>query len=296
VTTEHLLRGLELTVTRRLDGLLHGDYQGLLPGPGSEPGEARAYRPGDDVRRMDWAVTARTNEPHVRMPIAERELETWVLADLSPSLDFGTADCEKRDVAVAALAAVGFLTARVGNRIGGLVVHAQGSTRVPARAGRDHLRALLHRAVTAPRGEGTAGATDLAGSLREIDRLARRRGLVVVVSDFLAPPGWERALRALAARHDVLAVEVLDPRELALPDVGLLTLVDPESGSRLEVQTSDAGLRERYAAAATEQRAGIARSVRAAGADHLVLRTDRDWLFDLVAFVQRRRARRRGAA
>jgi uncharacterized protein (DUF58 family) len=296
VTPERLLRGLELTVSRRLDGLLHGDYQGLLPGPGSEPGEARVYLPGDDVRRMDWALTARTNEPHVRMPVAERELETWVLADLSPSLDFGTADCEKRDVAVAALAAVGFLTARVGNRIGGVVVHAGGSTRIPARAGRDHLRALLHRAVTAPRGDGTAGATDLEGSLREIDRLARRRGLVVVVSDFLAPAGWERALRALAARHDVLAIEVLDPRELDLPDVGLLTLVDPETGSRLEIQTADAGLRARYAEAASNQRAAIARSVRVAGADHVVLRTDRDWLLDLVSFVQRRRLRRRGAA
>jgi uncharacterized protein (DUF58 family) len=296
VTPERLLRGLELTVSRRLDGLLHGDYQGLLPGPGSEPGEARVYLPGDDVRRMDWALTARTNEPHVRMPVAERELETWVLADLSPSLDFGTADCEKRDVAVAALAAVGFLTARVGNRIGGVVVHAGGSTRIPARGGRDHLRALLHRAVTAPRGDGTAGTTDLAGSLREVDRLARRRGLVVVVSDFLAPVGWEKALRALAARHDVLAIEVLDRRELELPDVGLLTLVDPETGSRLEIQTADAGLRARYAEAASNQRAAIARSVRAAGADHVVLRTDRDWLLDLVAFVQHRRLRRRGAA
>jgi uncharacterized protein (DUF58 family) len=292
VTPDRLLRGLELTVSRRLDGLLHGDYQGLLPGPGSEPGEARVYLPGDDVRRIDWALTARTNEPHLRMPVAERELETWVLADLSPSLDFGTADCEKRDVAIAALAAIGFLTARVGNRIGGVLVHAGGSTRVPARAGRDHLRALLHRAVTAPRGDGTGGTTDLAGSLREIDRLARRRGLVVVVSDFLAPPGWEKPLRALAARHDVLAVEVLDPRELELPDVGLLTLVDPETGSRLEVQTGDAALRARYAAAAATQRAGIAAAVRVAGADHLVLRTDRDWLLDLVGFVRRRRLRR----
>ena len=296
MTPERMLRGLELTVSRRLDGLLHGEHQGLLPGPGSEPGEARVYQPGDDVRRMDWAVTARTNEPHVRMPVAERELETWVLADLSPSLDFGTADCEKREVAVAALAAVGFLTARVGNRIGGLVVHAEGTTRIPARPGRDHLRALLHRAITAPRRDGAGGTTDLAASLREMDRLARRRGLIVVISDFLAPAGWERPLRALAARHDVLTIEVLDPRELELPDVGMLTLVDPETGSRLEVQTSDAGLRRRYANAAVKQRATIASSIRASGADHVILRTDRDWLLDLVAFVQRRRLRPRGAA
>ena len=291
MTPEEVLRRLELTVNRKLDGLLHGEHQGLLPGPGSEPGEARLYLPGDDVRRIDWALTARTGEPHVRMQVAERELETWVVADLSASLDFGTGDCEKRDLAVAALGAVGFLTARIGNRIGGLLVHAGGLTRVPARPGGDHLRALLRQAVTAPRGDGT-GRTDLAAALRQADRLARKRGLVVVVSDFLADPGWDRPLRVLAARHQVLAVEVVDRRELELPDVGLLTLVDPETGARLEVQTADAGLRARYAEAAAAQRAGIAATIRSAGAEHLQLRTDRDWLRDLVAFVERRRRAR----
>jgi uncharacterized protein (DUF58 family) len=291
VKAEEVLRRLELTVNRRLDGLLHGEHQGLLPGPGSEPGEARVYVPGDDVRRIDWAVTARTGETHLRMPIAERELETWIVADLSASLDFGTADCEKRDLAVAAIGAVGFLTARVGNRIGGLVVHAGGSTRLPARTGGQHLRALLLKVITAPRGDGH-GRTDLAAALREVDRLARRRGLVVVVSDFLTDPGWEKALRALAARHQVLAVEVVDRRELELPDVGLLSLVDPETGATIEVQTSDEGLRRRFAEAAASQRAGIASALRTAGADHLRLRTDRDWLRDLVAFVDQRRRRR----
>lgn len=285
------LRRLELTVTRRLDGLLHGEHQGLLPGPGSEAGEARLYQPGDDVRRMDWAVTARSVDPHVRMPIAERELETWLVADLSASLDFGTATQEKRDLAVAATGAIGFLTTRGGNRIGGVLLSPDGVVRIPARPGRDHLRGLLHRALTAERREG-AGAVDLGAGLREIDRLARRRGLVVIVSDFLAPPGWERPVRVLAARHEVLAVEVLDPRELELPDVGLLTLRDPETGAVLEVQTSDAGLRRRYAEAAAAQRAGIAASLRAAGADHLQLRTDGDWLRDLVTFVAGRRRRR----
>jgi uncharacterized protein (DUF58 family) len=288
---EEVLRRLELTVNRKLDGILHGEHQGLLPGPGSEPGEARIYIPGDDVRRIDWAVTARTGEPHIRMPIAERELETWVVADLSASLDFGTADCEKRDLALNALGAIGFLTARVGNRIGGLVVHADGSTRVPARTGSRHLRGLLLKAITAPRGDGN-GRTDLAAALREVDRLARRRGLVVVVSDFLTDPGWEKALRALASRHQVLAVEVVDRRELELPDVGLLTLVDPETGSHLEVQTADADMRRRFAEAAAGQRAAIASALRAAGADHLQLRTDRDWLRDLVTFVDQRRRRR----
>ena len=291
MSPEEVLKRLELTVNRKLDGILHGEHQGLLPGPGSEPGEARLYLPGDDVRRIDWAVTARTGEPHVRMPIAERELETWVVADLSASLDFGTADCEKRDLAINALGAIGFLTDRVGNRIGGLVVHAGGTSRLPARSGDQHLRALLLKVITAPRGDGH-GRTDLAAALREVDRLARRRGLVVVVSDFLTDPGWEKAMRALATRHQVLAVEVVDRRELELPDVGLLSMVDPETGAYLEVQTSDAGLRRRFAEAAAEQRKTIASSLRVAGADHLQLRTDRDWLRDLVTFVDQRRRRR----
>jgi uncharacterized protein (DUF58 family) len=229
------------------------------------------------------------------MPVAERELETWVVVDLSASLDFGTADLEKRDVAVAAVAAVGYLTARIGNRVGALVVHAGGTSRVPAKAGRDHLRSLLHRVITAPRADGQ-GATDLARAVVEVDRLAQRRGLVVVISDFLSTSSWERAMRALGARQEVLAIEVVDPRELELPDVGVLDLVDPETGARIEIQTSDSSLRRRYAEAAALQRDRIARTLVDVGADHLVLRTDRDWLLDVVAFVDRRRRRQRGVA
>jgi uncharacterized protein (DUF58 family) len=288
---ERLLRRLDLAVTRRLDGMLHGDHQGLLPGPGSEPGESRPYAPGDDVRRMDWAVTARTAVPHVRLPIADRELETWVVADLSASLDFGTALVEKRDLALSAVAAVGFLTARVGNRIGALLLTPQGLGHVPARPGRQHLLGLLHRAAIAPRGDG-GGETDLGAALATVGRLAKRRGMVVVVSDFLGRPGWEKALGQLSIRHDVLTIEIVDPRELELPDVGVLSLVDPETGRRMEVATGSAKLRARYAAAAAEQRAAVAHAARAAGADHLVLRTDRDWLLDLVRFVDTRRRRR----
>ena len=292
--TAELLRRLELRVTRRLDGMLRGDYQGLLPGPGSEPGEARVYQPGDDVRLMDWNVTARTGQAHVRTPIADRELETWVVADLSASLNFGTASCEKRDLVVAAVAAVGHLTARVGNRFGALLVHGGATVSVPARAGREHLMALLHRVATLPRVDG-GGSTDLAGALQECRRVARHRGLVVLVSDFVGVSGWERPLRVLSGRHDVIVVEVVDPRELELPDVGLLTLVDPETGDLLEVQTGDGKLRARYAEAAAHQRQRTASEIRAAGADHLLLRTDRDWLFDLVGFIDRRRRRRRNA-
>lgn len=293
-----VLRRLELTVTRRLDGLLQGDYQGLVPGHGAETGETRPYVPGDDVRRIDWNVTARSMQAHVRETIADRELETWLLVDRSPSLDFGTAATTKAELATAAVAAVGFLTARTGNRLGAIVVGpgpatdgGRSSIRVlPARQGRDHLLALLHGLVTAPVAQG-GGTTDLELALRHLVVPPRRRGLVVAISDFLAPPGWERPLRALSHRHDVLAIEVVDQRELELPAVGLLSVVDPETGRSRDVPTNRR-TRARYAAAATAQRAAIAEAIRRAGASHLQLRTDRDWLLDIVRFVAaRRRAR-----
>lgn len=293
--TEELLRRLELTVSRRLDGLLQGDYQGLLPGAGTEAGDARQYQPGDDVRHIDWNLTARTAEAQVRMPIADHELETWALVDLSASLAFGTAGHEKRDLAVAMVAALGYLTARTGNRIGALVVEPDRRWSMPARSGRRHLQALLHRVASSARHDG-GGTTDLGAALGACGRLAGRRGLVVVVSDFMATDGWERPLRSLTTRHDVVAVEVLDPRELELPDVGVVSLVDPETGQRLEVQTADGNLRARYAQAAAAQRQSNRRAIRRAGADHLVVRTDGDWLADLVAFVGRRRHRRLAAA
>jgi uncharacterized protein (DUF58 family) len=289
--TRELLQRLDLAITRKLDGVLQGDYLGLVPGHGSEPGEARGYQPGDDVRRIDWNVTARLDSPHTRDTIADRELETWALVDLSPSLDFGTANCEKRDLALIALAAVGFLTSRTGNRFGVLVADGDRVELVPARAGRANLYATLHRVVDRPRATEGRGATHLAAAAQRLAVLHRHRGLAVVISDFLATDAWPTALSRLAVRHDVLAVEVVDPRELELPDVGILALVDPETGRRREVQTSSPKLRARYATAAAAQRDRIAGEIRRAGADHLVLRTDRDWFDDLVRFVTLRRER-----
>lgn len=288
--TRELLRRLELDVTMRLDGMLQGDYRGLVPGHGSEPGETRLYQAGDDVRRIDWNVTARTQETHVRETIADRELSTQICVDLSPSLDFGTTDREKRDVVLEATAAVGLLTSRIGNRVGAVLVDAGGQRTVPPGQGRTHLLSLLQRVADTPR--GARGSGDLAAGLHRVGTQARRRGLVVVISDFLAPPGWEIPLRRLTTRHEVLAIEILDPRELELPDVGLVTLTDPETGEVREIATGNQKLRRRYADAAAEQRAGIAAEVRRAGADHLQLRTDRDWLLDMATFVARRRKRR----
>ena len=292
---EEVLRRLQVDITRRLDGMLHGDYEGLVPGRGSEPGDTRGYTPGDDVRRIDWNVTARMSAVHVRETVADRELATWVLLDRSASLDFGTARCEKRDLALAATAAIGFITLRTGNRLGVVVATADGPRILAPGTGRRHLLGTLHAATSASATDAT-GPVDLSTAIAALGRTGnRRRGLMVVVSDFLAPAGWDRPLRALATRHEVLAVEVVDPRELALPDVGVLDLVDPETGDHREVHTSPA-LRDRYAAAAVEQRRTIASRLRQAGADHLVLRTDQDWLLDIVRFVARRKERRRVAA
>ncbi|HEY8301511.1 MAG TPA: DUF58 domain-containing protein [Jatrophihabitans sp.] len=290
---EALLRRLELTVRNRLDGLLQGNYVGLVPGPGSEAGESRLYAPGDDVRRMDWPVTARTTVPHVRQTVADRELETWLVVDLSPSMDFGTALTEKRELVLAAITAVVHLTVRGGNRVGAIVGNGNETYRIPALGGRNHARHLVRR-IAATRRADTAQAPDLPAMLESLRRPPQRRGLVAVISDFIGPAGerelpWERPLRALGLRHQLLGVEVLDPRELELTAAGLVTFVDAETGRQLEVQTSSAGVRQNYAAAAQAQRVRIATALRHAGAGHLQLRTDRDWINDVVRYVLARR-------
>lgn len=283
------LRALELTVRGRLDGLLQGNHLGLVPGPGTEPGEARIYQPGDDVRRMDWAVTARLSEPHIRQTVADRELETWAAMDLSPSLDFGSGACNKRELAVAALAAVLFLTSGGGNRIGAVVDNGTGQRRLPARGGAGHGRALLKQVAETPHApEGTRG--DLVALLESLRRPPRRRGLAVMISDFLGPTDWQRALRGLGARHSLLAIELVDPRDIELPDVGTVLLSDPETGKQREVHTTPV-LRKEFAAAAAAHRDEVAGVLRRAGCAHLVLRTDSDWIADVVRFVM---ARKRG--
>jgi uncharacterized protein (DUF58 family) len=284
------LRTLELTVRRKLDGVLHGDHLGLIPGPGSEPGDSRMYQPGDDVRRMDWSVTARTQVPHVRQMIADRELETWLVIDMSASLDFGTTGCEKRDLAVAAAAAITYLNSGGGNRIGAIIANGDSIIRVPALSGRNHEHTMLRTIATAPRApQGVRG--DLAAAIDALRRPERRRGMAVVISDFLGPVTWMRQLRAIAARHEVLGVEVLDPRDVELPDVGDVILQDTESGVTREF-TIDAQLRDDFGKAAAAHRAEVARTMRRCGAPLMTLRTDRDWIADIVRFVA---SRRRGA-
>ena len=294
---EAALRRLELTIVRRLEGFLHGDHQGLLPGNGSEANDARVYEPGqDDVRKMDWAVTARTTIPHVRDTIADRELEVWALLDVTPSMNWGTEGVTKRDLGIAAVATIGFLSQKMGDRFGGMLMRPDSIKRLPARSGRTALYGLLRRMLTEPIvSDRTQGPFDLTAGIERLVRTERRRGMRVVVSDFLTggddeldpnvPPQWERAMRHLAIRNQVLAVEVVDSHEIQLPDVGDLLIRDPETAFERYVNTSDDAARERMDAASAAQRERIRIALRRAGVAHIQLRTDRDWVHDIARFV-----------
>ncbi len=285
-----ILRRLELDVTQRLHGLLNGEYRGLVPGHGTELGETRRYAPGDDVRRIDWNVSARLREAHIRQTIAERELQTWLVVDRSSRLDFGTALREKRDLALAATAAIGFLTNRDGNRLGALIVGKGETLTVPAKGSRKHLMRILHLLADSERGDG-GGVTDLADAINRLGTLANRRGLVAVISDFQVQPGWQDAIKVLSHRHDVVAISVVDPRELELPNVGLLTVRDPATGALREIPTNKQSVRDAYAEKAQARRDELATMFRQSRIDHLELRTDTDWLNDIVAFVAGRKDR-----
>jgi len=282
-----LLRALDITIGRRVDSLLAGDYRSTLHGDGTELAQVRPYVPGDDVRQIDWNVTARTLEPHVRVHLAERVLVTWLVLDASPSMQFGTADRRKADVAEGVAIAVGHVATRRGNRLGAVTFGDASPRSVPPRQGRVGLLGLLETLRA-----GDDGATR-TGSLGEaIDRtgaLARQRALVVLVSDFRGPLDWRRPLLALAGRHDVVAVEIRDPREQELPNMGELWLVDPETGRQLRVDTRSAKLRARFAAAAAAERDEVATTLAGLGVRHVVLSTDGQWLRPLTVFLRRRK-------
>ena len=275
-----LVEALDLAFVRRVGGVSAGEHRGAGVGSGTELAQLRPYQPGDDVRQIDAAATARTGIPHVRQQVPERLLTTWLAVDVSPSMAFGTADRLKSDVADGVADVLGAIAVRRGGRVGLLTFGGPDTRLLPPRGGRG-ARIGLRRALgegVAP--DGTSGEP-LEPTLVRVGRLARPRSLVVVVSDFAGPPDWARPLAALSARHTVMAVEVYDPRERELPAVGRMAMVDPESGERVEVDTTDRSLRERFASAVREERAAVAAALRRSGAEHVTLSTAGAWAREL---------------
>ena len=283
-----LLRALQIDVARRLEGMLAGDYRSARHGPGTELAQVRPYVPGDDVRLIEWNVTARMGEPHVRVDLAERVLVTWLVLDTSPSMQFGTADRRKADVAAGVAIGVGHVATRRGNRLGIVTFGDSSPAAIPPSQGRHGLLGLLTTLGREPE-QSAVGATSLGAALTTAGAIARQRGVVVLVSDFRGPLDWRTPLLRLLDRHDVLAIEIRDPREQELPNVGEVWLVDPETGRQVRVDTRDAGLRERFAAAAAEERSGVARVLSALGIPHVVLSTSGEWLRPFAVFLGGRR-------
>ena len=293
--SEGLLRRLEWTVIRRLDGLLQGDYRTLMRGAGLDLADLREYQHHDDVRHIDWNVTARLQQPYVRQFTEDRELAAWFLVDLSASVDFGSDIRAKRAVAREFTGVLARLLTRHGNRVGALLYGTEVDTVIPARAGRLHVLHLLQRMAQRP-AEAPPGATQLRDLLIAGQRIVKRRSTVFVISDFISPPGWEQALAELSRRHDVTAVRLFDPLEMELPDLGLVTLRDAETGEQLLVDTHDAGFRARFAAAARAREEALLSSLAQAGVDTLELATDDDLLDAILRFADLRRQRARLAS
>ena len=290
--TEALLKRLEWTVIRRLDGLLQGDYRTLWRGAGLDLADLREYQHHDDVRHIDWNVTARLQQPYVRQFTEDRELAGWFLVDLSASVDFGSNVINKRSVAAEFVGVLARLLTRHGNRVGALLYGSEVDTVIPARGGRLHVLELLQRIAKRP-AEAAAGATNLRDLLVAAQRIIKRRSTVFIVSDFISAPGWEAALSQLARRHEVTAVRLFDPLEMDLPDIGLLTLRDAETGEQLRVDTHDRGFRERFRAAAERREAALLQALAGAGVDTLELATDDDLLDAILRFADLRKQRSR---
>ncbi|MEJ5990667.1 DUF58 domain-containing protein [Ramlibacter sp. PS3R-8] len=287
---EQVFRRLEWKVIRRLDGLLQGDYRTLLRGTGLDLADLREYQLHDDVRHIDWNVTARMQSPYVRVFLEDREMSAWFLLDLSPSVDFGSGELRKRNVSAEFVAVLARLLTRHGNRVGAMLYGAGVDTVIPTRTGRTHVLHLLHSMLD--RAQSTeSGPTRLQDLLAQAANMIKRRSTIFVVSDFISEPGWEKGLAQLAQRHEVVAVRVMDPLELELPDLGLLTLRDAETGEQILVDTHDAGFRKRFARIAAQREAELRESLVRSNVDALELSTDADLVDAIVRFVEMRKRR-----
>jgi uncharacterized protein (DUF58 family) len=290
-----LLRRLEWTALRRLDGLLQGDYRTLFRGFGLDLADLREYQYGDDVRHIDWNVTARLQTPYVREFHEDREITAWFLVDLSGSIDFGSRETKKQAVATEFVALLARLLTRRGNRVGALLYGTSVDTVLPARSGRRHVLQILHRMQSRPAAPAT-GETKLADLLLAGANAMSRRSVVFVVSDFISAPGWAQRLGQLALRHEVVAVRLHDPLESELPDLGLLLFRDAETGEQLFVDTHDPAFRKRFAAAAAKREGMLRAAFRDAGVDAMELSTEADLVEEISRFIELRRQRGRSRA
>ena len=290
-SAEVLLKRLEWTVIRKLDGVLQGDYRTLFRGFGLDLADLREYQAHDDVRHIDWNVTARTQVPHVRVYNEDREVTAWFLCDLSPSVDFGSGETNKRQVLSEFVGIVARLLTRQGNKVGGVLYDGVNSFVVPPRGGRQQVLYMLERIAKNPRLLHTP-RTDISQFIGGAFTALKRRSLVFVVSDFISAPGWDKALLALTRRHEVLAVRLIDPVDGAMPDVGMLQFEDSETGETVLVDTGDAGFRRRYEDAAVENEAALLEAFTAAGTDVLELSTEDDLVDAIRRFADLKKMQR----
>ena len=288
---ETVLRRLEWTVIRRLDGMLYGDYRTLFRGNGVDLADLREYQYHDDVRHIDWNVTARLQTPYVREYHEDREVTAWFLLDLSPSIDFGSA-AKKRSLSIDFITVLARLLTRQGNRVGALFYGDRVDTVIPARGGRRHVLGLLHRLLSRPE-MPKSESTDLRAFLRTAYQMMPRRSLVFIVSDFFSKPGWAEPLLHLARRHEVVAVRLYDPLERELPDMGMLLMQDAETGEQLFVDTHDRGFRRRFASVAERRERELRGALARAGVDCLELATDGELVDAVMRFADLRKRRSR---
>jgi uncharacterized protein (DUF58 family) len=285
---EAILQRIEWTVLRRLDGLLHGDYRTLFRGYGMDIADLREYQYGDDVRHIDWNVTARLQQPYVREFHEDREITAWFLLDLSQSVNFGSTLVRKRNVSTDFVAVLARLLTRRGNRVGALYYGERVDGMIPARSGRRQVLNILHAMQAEPETPSSSG-TNLGELLRAAELAVRRRSLIFVVSDFISAPGWAEALGRLAQRHEIIAVRLHDPLEHELPDLGLVVVQDAETGEQLYVDTNDRGFRKRFAAAAAKREAELRGAFREAGVDAIELSTNDDLVETVLRFADLKR-------
>lgn len=293
LSPERLLRRLEWRVVRRLDGLLQGDYRSLFRGMGLDFTDLREYEPGDDLRHIEWNVTARLDTPFVREYIEDREITSWLLLDASPSMAFGPVARQKGLVVAELATTIAHVLSRGGSRVGAVLFDTDVRTIIPPASGRTQVLRIAKAVLDNREEPGTGSVTDLGALFRAAAGLARRRSLVVVVSDFITAEGWQRPLALIARRHEVVALQVTDPRESELPDVGSIYVEDAETGEQIFVDTSDAGFRQRLRDAAAERQDALEGETQRAGVDLHRVSTDDDLVRFLVRVSELRRRRRR---